>query len=393
MKNLIKIFLILLISIFIAGCFKEDNETRLLREIDEQIKEMSLREKIAQMLIVYNNTSNISDDYLQELRDNQIGGFILFDNNMSTYHDTKQLILKIKETSRIPMFIAVDQEGGNVQRLNKIQNPKATNIPDMVKIGNKDDSNLSYAVGTIIGEETRSLGINTVFAPVLDIGDYKNSPLKKRIISNDKDKVSNHGIKLAEGIKDSGVIPVYKHFPGIGSTKVDSHQKLPIIDKSLDDLYSNDLIPFKKAIENDYYKAEMIMIAHANYPKISNNSLPASLSKEIINDLLRNELGFQGVVVTDALNMKALTNNYTESEIFALGINATIDIFLMPSKISESISIIENLVQEQKVSEETINNSVKRILLLKRKCLDSFTSLDSLYFGSNEHKTIVSNIK
>lgn len=389
MKIIINVILSLMILLFISGCSKISYNEQLEQEIDIEIQNMTLKEKIGQMFIVYHEKSSFTEDYLAELQDSQVGGFIIFDKNITSFAKTKQLINSIVKTSRIPMFITVDQEGGKVQRLLSVNDKKATFIPEMKRIGEKNDLNLSYALGTVIGEECRSLGINTIFGPVMDVGDNKTSSLKNRLISNDARIVSDNGVKIAEGINDSGVIPVYKHFPGLASSKIDSHIKLPVINKTLDELQEKELIPFISAIENSYYRAEMIMIGHANYPKITNDKLPASLSKKIVNDLLRQQLNFNGVVVTDALNMNAISDNYNEEEIFELGINASIDIFLMPNNVNQSINIIENLIKDGRVEEAKINSSVKRILKLKRKYLYNFNSLDELYFGSSIHHDII----
>lgn len=392
MKKIIKIFTLFLILFITLGCSKKTNEEYITEEVNLQLGQMTLRQKIAQMLIVYNKTKDIDEEYLKEIEEHQIGGFIIFDDNIKNFEETKKFIHSIYEKVEIPMFIAVDQEGGKVQRLLSVKDKKPTKIPDMKTVGDKNDLNLSYAIGTIIGEESRSLGINMVFAPVLDVGNYKTSPLAKRLFSNKPNIVSANGIKVAEGIKDSGIIPVYKHFPGIANTKVDSHKDLPIIKKTLDELHKEELIPFINAIQSKDAKAEIIMVGHANYPNITKDNLPSSLSSKIIKDLLRNDLGFNGVVITDAINMDALDKKYSEEEIFELGINATVDIFLMPSGIKTSIDKIERLVNEGKIKEERINESVKRILTLKNKYLDNFTTIDELYFGSLEHKAIIENV-
>ena len=391
MKKVIRILSLLIFLIILSGCFKlEDKE---LKEINLQLEGMSIREKIGQMLIIYNDHTYLTEDFKEELIENQVGGYIIFDRNITTYNDTKKFIEDVSNSTKIPMFIAVDQEGGKVQRLLSVSDKDATYIPDMSKVGDYNNPNLSYNIGTIIGKETRSLGINLVFSPVLDVGNYKTSPLKKRLLSNNPEIVANNGIELAKGIYDSGVIPVFKHFPGIADTTVDSHYDLPVINKTIEDLRKKELIPFIKAINNDRYQAEMMMIGHVNYPLITNNNIPSSLSKEIVNDLLRDELGYNGVVIIDAINMDALRDNYSEKEIFELGINASIDIFLMPDDSKIAIDYIEELLESGKITEEQIDNSVRRILKLKRKYLNNFTSLEEEYFGNEEHEKVVSVVK
>ena len=389
MIKIFKLLFVFLLIISLVGCTLFSSDNHIEKEVVLQMKDMSLREKIAQMLIIYNDETTLTDEFKQELIENQVGGYIIFSNNITTYDGTKNFIQSINECSKIPMFIAVDEEGGRVQRLLSVSDKIATDIPSMEKIGIYNDLDLSYDIGTIIGEEVRSLGINTVFGPVLDVGDSKTSSMKDRLISDDPMIVANNGVKIAEGIFSRGVISVYKHFPGIGDTVTDGHYDLPVIKKTLKELKQNELIPFNQAIKNNQYEMEMIMVGHVNYPLITNDNLPSSLSTKIVKGLLREELGFEGVVITDAINMDALSNNYSEKQIFALGINATVDIFLMPSNSKKAIDIIEELINEKIVTEEQINASVKRILTLKKKYLENFESLDESYFGSKKHHQIV----
>lgn len=384
---LLLIILIIGISLVIfirENDLNKDNDNT--EELRQQIMNMSLREKIGQMLIAYNSGTSFSDEFKNELVSSQVGGFIIFSDNISTFAETKNLISELQKGVNTPMFIAIDQEGGRVQRLLSVSDKKATDIFSMAKVGEFNNLDLSYGVGTIIGEEARTLGINTVFAPVLDVGNFATSSMKDRIISNNSEIVARNGIMIGKGIKDSGVIPVYKHFPGIADTTVDSHYALPVIMKNMEELYAEELIPFIRAINN---QAEMIMVGHVSYPLITGNDLPASLSKEIVGDLLRYELGYDGVVITDAINMKSLTKNYTEEEVYMLGINAGVDIFLMPNNLVNTIDIIENLVNEEKVSEKQINEAVIRILKLKRKYLEDFLALDEGYFGAVSHQKIL----
>ena len=197
------------------------------------------------------------------------------------------------------------------------------------------------------------------------------------------------GIKLGKGLEDKGVIPVYKHFPGHGSTTTDSHYDLPVINKTKDELMEKELIPFKKAIGEG---ADIIMIGHLAIPKITNDKTPASLSKVLITDLLKTELNYQGLVVTDALNMGALTNNYKESEIYEMAINAGVDLLLMPKSSTSAMSSIKASIASGKITEDQINNSVRKILTLKYSKLTEDNYLDKSYLASSEHKKIIEKI-
>jgi len=392
----ISLVVILIIVSFCIYKYKDDynikdrvENKKTSKDIDEQISNLTLEEKIGQMLIIsYENVRYANDDLINILNETKPGGFILFKSNFSSYEDTLKLINDIKETSEIPMFISVDQEGGTVQRLVTLENANVTKIPSMSEVGKLNDKELTHDIGRVIAEELSVFGINMDFAPVIDVkvnGGYITS----RSFSDDADVVANLGVSLANGLSENGVIPVYKHFPGHGSTLKDSHVDLPTITKSEEELMNSDLIPYKLAIENG---ADIIMIGHLSVPNITKGNVPASLSKEVITDLLKKKLGFEGLVITDALNMKAITKNYTEKEIYEMSINAGADLLLMPPS-NNAISLIKSSIENGTISEEEIDNSVRKILTLKYEKLKNNKVLDKSYLGSEEHNNVVSKVK
>ena len=386
----------MIILLLLSGCSVENkqenkevevSETELLNEkVLKKVESLSLREKIGQMFVISYNTTKFDNKLYDILSKNKPGGFIVMNYNISTYEETKILIENIHNAVSIPMFIAIDEEGGKVQRLKSLTDVSVTDIPDMFTIGSINDDNLSYKIGKIIGEEVKSLGVNMVYGPVLDTGNYETSSLKKRIISSDPLIVKQVGLNIGKGILDTGVIPVYKHFPGIANTTVDSHLNLPVIEKTKEELLKMELIPFMEAIQN---KAEVMMVGHVNYPNLTNDNIPSSLNKKIITDLLRDELGYHGIVVTDAINMKALTNNYTEPEIYELGIKAGVDMFIMPNDLAKAIDIVESLVNDGSIEEELINKAVTRILKVKEKYLINFQALNKNYLGNSSHLKVL----
>lgn len=368
---------------------KEPNEEKT-NEIDTMLSNMTLDEKIGQMLFISYDSSKYMNDELKSILETvKPGGFLLFLNNFSNYDDSLKLINDIKNTVDVPMFISIDQEGGSVQGLKGVENISITNIPSMSELGELNDESLAYDIGRVIAEELSVFGINMDFAPVVDVK-IKNGYITSRSFSEDKDVVANLGVSLANGLSDNGVIPVYKHFPGHGSTIKDSHLELPVITKSEEELMNSDLVPYKKAIDNG---AEVIMIGHLAVPSITNNNIPASLSKEIITNLLKEKLGFKGLVITDALNMKGVANNYTEKEIYEMSINAGVDMLLMPTNLNHTISLIKSSIEEGNITEEQIDNSVRKILTLKYEKLKDNNILGKEYLGSEEHNNIVSRIK
>ena len=372
------IFIIIVFVIFTLFVFFPRNKVK-------EIGEMTLREKISQMLMVYYNSDEVDEGLIESLKENQPGGFIVTGDNLTKYNKIQRFISSIKKYSNIPMIIAVDQEGGPVQRLYDISNKKATFIPNMHDVGVLNNKDISYKIGNIIGSEAGSIGCNAVFWPVLDVGDYNISAMGKRLISDDKDIVISNGMEIFKGIEDTGLISIVKHFPGIGGTSDDTHDnEISIVNKTYDELYNTDLQPFITAINNN---VSMIMVGHSSYPKITGDDLPASLSSKIINDILRTKLGYDGVVIIDAVNMGALASNYSEKYIYTTAINAGVDIFIMPNGSKRVIDLIENEVNNGNVSEETINKAVSRILKLKKERLSKRLPNDK--YGLKENKKFI----
>ena len=383
-----KFVLIIIMMVMLVGCTSSKKEEDF---IDKKINEMTLDEKIGQMMIIFYRNGNMDSTLKSSLDTVKPGGFILFNENITTYENTLKLVKDIKATSKIPMFISIDQEGGSVQRLSMLS--EASKIPYMYYVGKMNDEKLSEEVGKVVGEELRVIGVNMDFAPVLDIYENKeNTVIGKRSFGESKEVVSKQALAFSKGLESTGVIPVYKHFPGHGNTKEDSHYELPVVSKTKEELLNDDLVPFKEAIKND---AKVIMIGHLAVPEITHDNTPASLSRELITDLLKNELGYNGIVITDALNMGALTKNYNQDEIYVKAINAGVDILLMPPGSVKALESIKKSVNDGLISEDTINKSVKKILKLKYDMIekDYDKYLDKSYLNSDSHKEVLSKIK
>lgn len=372
MKTCVTLLAFFSISISLACTKKtftnQDEETikpkedPITEKVTAQIEALTLEEKIAQMLIVSFSNQKM-DEELSEIIAKQPGGIILFKENITTFQDTKTLISNIKNQSKIVPFISIDQEGGKVERITNLPDKNVPNIPSMWDVGERNDEDYAYQIGKTIGQELQEFGINMNFAPVLDIVSNKNNKvIGNRSFGSNSLTVTKMGLKVAQGLKDNNIIPVFKHFPGHGSTITDSHYDLPVLNKTKEELLNSDIIPFKNAIDES---AEVIMVGHLAVPNITNNNIPASLSKEIITNLLKQELGYEGLVITDALNMKAITKIYSEKEIYELAINAGVDILLMPASIESAISNIKESINEGTIAEEKINESVRKILSLK----------------------------
>ena len=390
----LSILLIILIVYFRNINLKENNSEPEIDEkeswIEEKMKSMSLEEKIGQMLIVYDYSQEVDDELLNKLNEIKPGGFILFRKNFANYEQTQKLISDINSTSEIPMFISIDQEGGRVQRLKELDDQTITLFPSMYELGNTNDENLADEVGKVMGEELRVFNINMNFAPVLDIySNPSNTVIGDRSFGRTAETVSKMALSFSEGLKSTGIIPVYKHFPGHGNTFEDSHDTLPIINKTKEELMELELKPFIDAIDNG---AEVIMVGHLAVPKITGDTTPASLSRKI-TDLLKKELGFEGIVITDALNMGALTSKYSEEEIYINAINAGVDLLLMPNFNKETINMLINAINNGTIKKEEIDDSVTKILSLKYDYLLKENTYTREYLNSLEHQEILSKIK
>lgn len=333
--------------------------------IKEVISSMSLDEKIGQMILagisgttVDTNTRNLVNQY-------HVGGIIFYKNNFETANQTIQLVNQIKaeNSSNLPLFLSVDQEGGRVTRL-----PGGLiNFPPNKRIGEVNNPTFSYKIGTLLGRELREFGLNLDFAPVLDINSNPNNPvIGDRSFGNNPEIVSKLGIQTMKGIQSQNVIPTIKHFPGHGDTSVDSHLELPIVNKSLKELEKLELIPFKQAINHG---ADVVMVAHILLPKLDKNN-PASMSKVMITNILRKQLGFEGVIITDDMTMEAITDHFAIDESAVESVKSGSDIILVEhdyKHVVKIISALKNAVQKGEISGQRIDESVERIIKLKRK--------------------------
>lgn len=388
---IIIICLVVLVGVVLGGLYffkpkKDFNQMTIAEKVEYRMKNMTLEEKIAQMLIVYYTGDSVDKTLKDVLTNVKPGGFILMKENITTYENTRNFVKDLQDNSEIPMIISIDQEGGLVQRMKNLSDVNVTNIPDMFDLGLTENTELAYEVGKVMAEEMRTLGINVVYAPVLDIySNENNTVIGKRSFGVNEKIVSSMGISLAKGLEDNGVIATYKHFPGHGDTAVDSHVQLPIIQKNYDQLSDLEFIPFQNAINNN---AKIIMIGHIALPEITGDNTPASLSKIVITDILKQDLKYDGLVITDALNMGALTNTYSDEEIYTKAIEAGVDLLLMPNGSKQAVEYIK-----KNISEDRINESVRKILTFKYTYLSEDNSLDKSYLGNVEHQNIIKQIK
>jgi beta-N-acetylhexosaminidase len=334
--------------------------------IKEQIEGMSLDEEIGQMVIVGLAGYTIDDNSRRMLEDYHVGGFIVYGLNVENTDQLLNLTNSLKEgnlKNKVPLFISVDEEGGKVDRMPG----EFKRYPANKTIGEVNNKDFSYKLGNVIAEEIKMLGFNMDFAPVLDINSNpKNPVIGDRSFGSTEGVVSSLGIQTMMGLQSGNVIPVVKHFPGHGDTSTDSHIGLPSVDNDLDRLNSFELVPFKEAIKNN---ADAVMIAHILLPKIDPEN-PSTLSKIIITDILRNQLNFTGVIITDDMTMGAIVKNYKIEDAAVKSVNAGSDIILIAHEYDNAVLVINALkaaVENGIISKERIDDSVYRILKLKQK--------------------------
>ncbi len=361
-------------------------------QVEEHLSRMTLEEKVGQMLIVGFDGFEPSQAVKDMIQNYHVGSVILFPRNVKDSMQLVSLINQLKainEGNSLPLIISADQEGGKISRLPK----DATHFPANLVWGKKNSTRLAYDVGKVTAVEMRAYGYNLNFAPVLDIlSNPKNTVIGERALGTAPDVVSQLGVALMKGLKDGGVIPVIKHFPGHGDTVMDSHVDLPTLDHDMDRLRSFELIPFKRAIEEG---ADMVMVAHILFPNITREKVPASLSPEIITGVLRQELGFDGVVISDDMEMGAIQKHYSIEDAAVRAVLAGTDIVSIChtyEKQKQAFEAIIQAVHSGKIPIKRIDESARRIIALKLKYGLSDQPIDassiSKVVGTKEHRAV-----
>lgn len=345
-----------------------DEKDVITLKANEILSKMSLHDKICQMFIVTPDAlsgETATKDYSSALKDGiqsyPVGGLIFFSENIESKGQIKALIDEISKQDEIPMFFSTDQEGGIVARLDeKVGFPTFENMYKYKDMGESK----AYENAKIIAQNMISFGFNLDFAPVADVWTNKdNTVIGQRAYSDDYNQASKLVASAVKGFKDGGIICTLKHFPGHGDTYADTHKKLAYISKTIEQLKTEEFLPFIKGMQEG---ADIVMISHLVVPEIDSEN-PATLSRAIVTDILKNELSFNGIIITDALNMGAVTTLYSSDELCSKAIKAGADILLMPEDLSSAIEGIENAVLANEISEDIINESVLKILKLKIK--------------------------
>jgi beta-N-acetylhexosaminidase len=357
---------IIIPALLILGCSKpaalKTNDSELI------LKDMSLDNKIGQMLVVAMPGGVINPEAKKIIESYKPGGVIFFGFNVSRKNQIRRFVTDLQEYSMqksgIPLLVTIDQEGGRVHRIED----GVTRFPGAMSSGVSGDPRLVYEMARITGMELKLLGVNMNLAPDLDVNNNPDNPvINTRSFGSDVDVVSKMGVEYIKGLQDSGCAAVGKHFPGHGDTNRDSHYTLPVINYDMDRLKKIEFVPFIKSLNSD---VSSIMTAHVSYPKILGNDDSATVSKKFLTDILRGEFGFRGVVMTDAIEMDAISKRMDLGEASVKSIEAGTDIILITSygsNIGTIHAAIKSAVLKGKISSARIDASVKRILDLKLK--------------------------
>ena len=413
-------------------------ETSDAADIDAILAGMTLEEKVGQMMVAAFriwkevppegaesaeepeaiNITELNDEIRACLRDYHFGGVVLYAENCRDAEQVLRLVSQLQTENRagggLPLLVAADQEGGTVARLGF----GTSGVGNMALAATGDPGN-ARRMAAIHGEELRLVGVNTDFAPVMDVNNHPNNPvIGVRAFGDEPQRVSEYGLAFLEGLRSTGTIATLKHFPGHGDTGVDSHTGLPLIERSYDELKAVELVPFQAAIDAG---ADAVMTAHIQYPQIEKETyvsvstgeeitLPATMSRVILTDILRGEMGFEGVVFSDALDMAAIKDHFTDEDKVKLTINAGVDMLLLPlitdtdlfQQNKDMVDTAVRLVREGEISEARVDEAVRRILTLKRKYgileLSDFTVTDAQVeaavsgVGSAEHRQVAWDI-
>lgn len=365
-RFLISIVIVVLLSIFTfrTTFSKEPPKDEIL----ETISNMSLDEKIGQLVVSGFYGTTLDENILKLIKEDKISGVILFNRNVKDSSTLLSLNNSLKESNKnnkLPLFISVDEEGGLVTRMPK----DIKRLPTNKYIGSLNNKDLSYKVGEILGEQLSYFGFNMNFAPVLDINSNPNNPvIGDRSFGNNKDTVAILGTSTMKGIQSKNIISVVKHFPGHGDTSVDSHVNLPVVNYDINRLNSFEFVPFKTAIQNG---ADAVMVGHILLPKID-SKYPSSMSYEIVTNILRKDLGFNGLVVSDDMTMGAITENYSIEEASIKAINAGVDLLLVCQKYENTENVLKALKEAAlngTISKESLDNALYNIISIKKKYL------------------------
>lgn len=356
--------------------YEETDRATILGKAQEILDGMTRDEKIGQMFMVnlelldtsqgsYYEFRKCTKKMKQSLQENPPGGFILFSRNIETRDQVLKLIANLQDASKYPLFAAVDEEGGDVARIGGNSNMGTTSFPSMQEVGEIGDTVYTQEIGETIGNDISALGFNVDFAPVADINTSAlNEEIGNRSFGDDTRLVSNMVKSFVKGLQGANVSATLKHFPGQGSSTGNTHHSAVNLEKDIGNLRKVDFKPFEAGVKAG---ADFIMVSHVSISRVTEDTRPASMSEIVMDSILRTEFSFHGIIVTDAMDMTAITSEYSAKEAAVGSIIAGADIVLMPQNYQEAVEGVQKAVEEGIILEERLDESVLRILQVKVK--------------------------
>ena len=354
--------------------FCEDGGTD--SKVVEILETLTLEEKVAQMFFITPEALSGVEKVVQAgktseeaLKKYPVGGIVYFASNLISTDQTKEMLSNMQKYSvnriNLPIFLGVDEEGGRVLRIGSNPNFGVEKVESMGMLAQSKDINIIYEAGNTIGTYLAELGFNVDFAPDADVlSNSDNQIIGNRSFGTEPDVVAEMSWAYCEGLHNNSILATYKHYPGHGGTKEDSHSEYAYSYKTLEELKENELIPFQSGCEMG---VDFIMVSHISLPKVTGSDVPASLSKMLVTDILRQDMGYEGIIITDSLSMGAISQHYSADEAALQAVEAGCDMLLMPSDFEMAYKAILDAVKEGSISQERIDNSVKRIITAKLK--------------------------
>jgi len=338
--------------------------------LDPVIAEMTLEEKVAGLFIVtpesitgVDTATMAGDGTKTAIEKYPVGGMIYFSKNITGEDQLVEMISKTASYNKYPMFFAVDEEGGDVARVgnSKISVEKPASQQE---VGETGDATNAYASGIAMGTYLSKLGFNLDLAPVADVASVEKSYIGNRSFGSDFTVVADFVVNEVKGLEENGVSACLKHFPGIGSTTGDTHDTMVASERTSAELKAEEFTVFQAGIDAG---ADFIMVSHVALPSITGDNTPSSLTASVVTDLLRNELGYNGIVITDSLSMGAISEYYAADEAAVMALRAGCDMLLMPENFELAYNGVITAVNEGKIDEKRIDDALKRIYTVKYK--------------------------
>jgi beta-N-acetylhexosaminidase len=373
----------LMMAAMFTACSNEDNpDVSPTDEVEEQLQKMTLREKVGQMFFVrlesldpsikwttYDDLANIKiTEVTMKMRSTNtnypVGGIILYAWNIDNETQLSHIISQIRSMNGNPL-LCIDEEGGRVSRIANNPNFNVKKYESMAAIGATGDPQNAYECGNTIGTYLHRYGFDIDFAPVADVNtNPENVIIGPRAFSDDPAVAAPMVTSYLQGLKDAGVTGCIKHFPGHGDTKADTHYGYASTQKTWDEMRDCEMVTFRAGIQ---WGCQMIMTAHIGAPNVTGSDIPSTMSSIILQDKLRGELGYRNIIITDGMEMGAITQQYTSAEAAVGSIQAGVDIVLGPRYFTEAFDAVVAAVEAGTISEERINQSVRRILKLRKE--------------------------